>query len=156
MDKSIIIVTDQGLYCPSGGFHIDPWKPVACALITHAHSDHARWGCDQYLAANPGRRLLETRLGPEANITTIAYGETVDQGGVCVSFHPAGHVLGSAQIRLEYHGEVWVVSGDYKLEKDPTCASFESVRCHTFISESTFNPLKAFGAIKIFIYANET
>lgn len=138
MGQSLVTITEQGLYCPVGGFHVDPWQPVERALITHAHSDHARWGSQTYLAAKPGRRLLEARLGPDANITTMAYGENVELGGVRVSFHPAGHVLGSAQVRLEHQGEVWVVSGDYKLEKDPTCEPFESVRCNTFITESTF------------------
>lgn len=135
---SIVTLTDDGLYCPSGEFHIDPWNAVPRAVVTHAHSDHARWGCGKYLGAAAGRHLLQTRLGNDADITTVPYGEAVDHNGVRVSFHPAGHVLGSAQIRLERGGEVWVVTGDYKLDPDPTCAPFEPVRCHTLISESTF------------------
>lgn len=135
---SIVTLTDDGLYCPSGGFHIDPWNAVPRAVVTHAHSDHARWGCGKYLGAAAGRYLLQTRLGNDADITAVPYGEPVDHNGVRVSFHPAGHVLGSAQIRLESGGEVWVVTGDYKLDPDPTCAPFEPVRCHTLISESTF------------------
>ena len=137
MSQPLIELTDSGLYCAAGDFHIDPWKPVERAVITHAHSDHARSGCGSYLAAEPGRRLLEIRIGP-ADITVLPYGEAIDRGGVRVSFHPAGHVLGSAQVRLEHAGEIWVVTGDYKLERDPTCTPFEPVRCHTFITESTF------------------
>lgn len=131
-------LTDAGLYCPTGGFHIDPWNPVPQAVVTHAHADHARWGCETYLAAEPGRHLLRTRLGEKADITTVPYGTPVDHNGVLVSFHPAGHVLGSAQVRLEYKGAVWVVTGDYKLEPDPTCLPFEPAKCHTLITESTF------------------
>lgn len=107
-------------------------------MITHAHADHARPGSTRYLAAREGRRILRTRLGPSADIETMSYGATVSLNGAAVSFHPAGHVLGSAQVRVEYRGEVWVVSGDYKIETDQTCATFEHVRCHTFITESTF------------------
>src|SRR5207302_5238782 len=112
--------------------------PVPRAVVTHAHADHARAGCGRYLAAEPGRLLLRTRLGDQADITTVPYGEPVEHHGVRVSFHPAGHVLGSAQVRLERRGEVWVVSGDYKLDPDPTCAPFEPVRCHALVTESTF------------------
>jgi putative mRNA 3-end processing factor len=136
--EPLITLTDDGLYCPAGGFHIDPWNPVPRAVVTHAHADHARWGCGRYLAAEPGRHLLRTRLGEQAHIDTLPYGKPVEHDGVRVSFHPAGHVLGSAQVRLERGGEVWVVTGDYKLDPDPTCAPFEPVRCHTFITESTF------------------
>jgi putative mRNA 3-end processing factor len=134
----LLRTTDHGLFCEAGGFHIDPWLPVDRAVITHAHGDHARWGSCGYLAARAGEGVLRTRLGPAANITTVEYGETVDMNGVRVSLHPAGHILGSAQVRVEYRGEVWVASGDYKTEPDPTCTPFEPVRCHTFITESTF------------------
>ncbi|WP_020474664.1 ligase-associated DNA damage response exonuclease [Zavarzinella formosa] len=137
MSDSLVELTDQGLYCPAGGFHIDPWKDVDRAVITHAHGDHARRGSRSYLAAEAGRGLLEARLG-DVRLETRPYGEAVDINGVRVSFHPAGHVLGSAQVRIEYRGEVWVVSGDYKLADDPTCLPFEPVRCDTFITESTF------------------
>lgn len=138
MADELVTLTDDGLYCPAGGFHIDPWNPVPRAVVTHAHADHARWGCGRYLAAEPGKHLLRTRLGEQADIATVPHGEVVGQNGVRVSFHPAGHVLGSAQVRLEHRGEVWVVTGDYKLDPDPTCRPFEHVRCHTFITESTF------------------
>ena len=137
MNAPLIELTDSGLYCRAGDFHIDPWRPVDRAVTTHAHSDHARSGSKKYLAADSGRRLLEARVGP-ADIDTLPYGEAVELGDVRVSFHPAGHVLGSAQVRVEYRGEIWVVTGDYKLERDPTCTPFEPVRCHTFITESTF------------------
>jgi putative mRNA 3-end processing factor len=126
------------LYCEAGDFYIDPWLPVERAVITHAHGDHARPGSAAYLAAKPGLPVLRTRLGEDAAIEGLAYGEARDIGGVNVSLHPAGHVLGSSQVRIEHAGEVWVVSGDYKLDPDPTCAPFEPVRCHTFITESTF------------------
>lgn len=130
--------TDRGLYCEAGDFHIDPWLPVERAVITHAHGDHARWGSQHYLAARAGERVLRTRLGPQASISTVDYGERVTFNDVHVSLHPAGHILGSAQIRVEHRGEVWVASGDYKTEPDDTCTPFELVPCHTFITESTF------------------
>jgi putative mRNA 3-end processing factor len=138
LSELLVRPTEDGLYCPVGGFHLDPWNPVARAVVTHAHADHAVAGCGQYLTAAPGLQLLRSRLGDPARIDTLPHGETTEHQGVRLSFHPAGHVLGSAQVRLEMHGEVWVVSGDYKLEPDPTCLPFEPVRCHTLISESTF------------------
>ena len=130
--------TDRGLYCAAGDFYIDPWQPVDRAVITHAHGDHARWGSRRYLAARAGEHVLRTRLGPDAVIECVNYGAAVDMNGVRLSLHPAGHILGSAQVRIEHRGEVWVVSGDYKSEPDPTCDPFEPVPCHTFITESTF------------------
>jgi len=134
----LLSITDRGLYCEAGDFFVDPWLPVARAVITHAHGDHARWGCDAYLGAREGQRVLRTRLGSGATIRFAEYGEVIDLNGVHVSLHPAGHILGSAQVRIEHRGEVWVVSGDYKTEPDSTCAPFEPLRCHTFITESTF------------------
>lgn len=131
-------VTEAGLYCAAGDFHIDPWRPVPRALITHAHSDHARSGSAAYLCAEPGVEVLRARLGRTAAISGVPYGERLTFNDVSVSFHPAGHVLGSAQIRVEHRGEIWVVSGDYKTQPDPTCAAFAPVRCHTFVTESTF------------------
>jgi putative mRNA 3-end processing factor len=162
MSESLVTQTEDGLYCTAGLFHIDPWNPVERALITHAHSDHARAGSRSYLAADPGQHLLRVRLGEQANLTTIPYGTVVEQNGVRVSFHPAGHVLGSSQIRLERDGEIWVITGDYKLETDPTCRSFEFVRCHTLITESTFalpvyrweTPDALFGSINSWWLAN--
>jgi putative mRNA 3-end processing factor len=134
----LLELREPGLYCNGGDFYIDPWMPVDRAAITHAHSDHAFPGSRHYLTAAPGEAVLRARLGPDAVIQTLPYGETLRIGEVTLSLHPAGHILGSAQVRLEHHGEVWVVSGDYKLASDPTCAPFEPQRCHTFISESTF------------------
>jgi putative mRNA 3-end processing factor len=111
---------------------------VDCAVVTHAHSDHACPGSRAYLTAQPGEALLRVRVGGEAPIQALEYGESVRLNGVHVSLHPAGHILGSAQVRIESGGEVWVVSGDYKLEPDPTCTVFEPVACHTFVTESTF------------------
>jgi putative mRNA 3-end processing factor len=129
--------TAQGLYCEAGGFHIDPWQPVDRAVITHAHSDHASPGSKSYLCAAPGERVLRRRL-PDAAIETLRYGEAVTIGETRVTLHPAGHILGSSQVRVEHRGEAWVVSGDYKCQADPTCAPFETVRCDTFITEATF------------------
>lgn len=137
MPKPLLLFNDCGIYCPAGDFYIDPWKPVDKAVITHAHSDHARWGNSKYLGHHLSREVLKYRLG-EISLQTMEYGETVSINGVQVSFYPAGHVIGSAQVRVEYKGEVWVVSGDYKLEDDGLSAPFEPVICHTFISECTF------------------
>jgi putative mRNA 3-end processing factor len=136
-EHDLVIERPEGLYCPPGDFHIDPWKPVQRAVITHAHADHARAGHAHYLAAAPSEGVLRARLG-DITLQALAYGETVEHRGVKVSLHPAGHVLGSAQVRIEHEGRVWVVSGDYKVEADRTCAPFEPLRCHCFITESTF------------------
>jgi putative mRNA 3-end processing factor len=133
----LVVLREAGLYCPAGDFYIDPWRPVTRAVITHAHGDHARFGSERYLSAAPGIGCLRARLG-DVSLQPLAYGERVMINDIALSLHPAGHVLGSAQVRIEHRGEVWVVSGDYKLESDPTCEPFESVRCHTFITESTF------------------
>lgn len=134
----LIALERQGLFCQAGDFWIDPWRPVPRAVITHAHADHLRPGCDSYLVARDGLGLARARLPHGAHIEAIDYGAVRVINGVRVSLHPAGHVLGSAQVRVEHRGEVWVVSGDYKLDPDPTCAPFEPLRCHTFISECTF------------------
>ena len=136
--KSLISLTARGLYCKQGDFYIDPWKPVNKAVVTHAHADHAYRGSTNYLVAKDGEELARIRLDPEATITGQKYGEITDINGVKLSFHPAGHILGSAQVRVEYKGEVWIVSGDYKLTPDATCAAFEHIKCHYFITEATF------------------
>jgi putative mRNA 3-end processing factor len=133
----LIIANAAGLYCPAGDFYIDPWRPVDRAIITHGHSDHARPGHGVYLCHKDSAPILRHRLG-DIRIESLAYGETLDRNGVKVSLHPAGHVLGSAQVRVESKGEVWVASGDYKLEADGTCEAFAPVRCDAFITESTF------------------
>jgi putative mRNA 3-end processing factor len=134
----LLSVTDRGLYCEAGDFYIDPWQPVDRAVITHAHGDHARWGSRHYLASAEGSRVLRTRLGADASIEYLEFKRIISLNGVRVSLYPAGHILGSAQIRIEHGGEVWVVSGDYKVDPDPTCTPFEIVPCHTFVTESTF------------------
>lgn len=134
----LLRIDDHGLFCEAGRFHIDPWRPVERAVTSHAHGDHARWGSLAYLAAAPAEPVLRRRLGKETAIETVPFGERVRLGEVTVSFHPAGHILGSAQVRVEKDGEVWVFSGDYKRQPDPTCETFEPVPCHTFITEATF------------------
>src|SRR5207237_10255852 len=133
----LVVQRPEGLYCPPGDFYIDPWRPVARAVITHAHSDHARYGNDHYLAAAPSEGVLRARLGDIA-LQTLAYGERIVHNGVMLSLHPAGHVLRSAQVRLAPEGRVWVASGDYKVAPDRTCAPFEPVRCDVFLTDSTF------------------
>jgi len=133
----LIEFTDKGLYCVQGGFYIDPWKPVEKAVITHAHSDHARAGSSFYLCHTKTKPLLQLRLG-DHHYQTAEWNEPVFINGVKISLHPAGHVIGSSQIRVEYNGEVWVASGDYKTENDGISGAFEPVTCNTFITESTF------------------
>lgn len=133
----LLAFTDKGIYCPKGDFYIDPWRPVDRAVISHAHSDHARWGSKHYLCHTHTLPLLKLRLG-ENSYQTADWGQTVNMNGVTVSLHPAGHIIGSSQVRVEYNGEVWVFSGDYKLVDDGFSGAFEPIRCHTFITESTF------------------
>ena len=136
-EPPLIVARPQGLYCPPGDFYIDPWRSVDRAVITHAHGDHARPGHASYLATTSAEHVLRTRLG-QISLQTIGYGEPIDINGVRVSLHPAGHVLGSSQVRVEKGGRIWVASGDYKLNPDATCVPFEPVRCDAFITESTF------------------
>ena len=150
---AIIELTDRGLYCAAGDFHIDPWRPVPRAVITHAHADHARPGSGLYFAERSGIPILQHRLGAELRVQDLAYGETLTLGRAKLSLHPAGHILGSAQVRVEVDGEVWLVTGDFnapaliwtalativfKRDEDPTCAPFELVTCDTLITEATF------------------
>jgi putative mRNA 3-end processing factor len=139
----LIVLRPEGLYCPAGDFHIDPWRPVARAVLTHAHADHARVGHGAYLATAISQGVLRARLGADIALQGLAYGEAVEINGVRISLHPAGHVLGSAQVRVEHRGHVWVASGDYFTsgidgDVNATCAPFEPVRCDCFITESTF------------------
>ncbi|NUP98751.1 MAG: ligase-associated DNA damage response exonuclease, partial [Armatimonadetes bacterium] len=133
-----LTVNDQGLYCAAGDCYVDPWRAVETALITHAHGDHARPGSRRYYCAPDSLGLLRKRLGDEAPIEAVPYGESRTLGEARVSFHPAGHLLGAAQVRIETAAEVVVVSGDYKREHDPTCRPFEVVPCDTFVTEATF------------------
>lgn len=134
---SLISFTDKGLYCERAGVYIDPWRPVPKALITHAHADHSRQGMGSYLAHHHSIPVMRWRLG-EIDVQGIDYGKRMMLNGVEISFHPAGHIPGSAQIRLAYKDEVWVISGDYKLENDGLCTPFEPVPCSHFVTESTF------------------
>lgn len=138
MHSNLIRFTGKSLYCQIADVHIDPWVPVERAIITHAHSDHAKWGSKNYLAHKHSEPILRMRLGNDINLQTVEYGETFTINGVRFSLHPAGHIIGSAQVRAEYKNEVWVASGDYKLEDDNFCAPFETVKCNVFITESTF------------------
>lgn len=135
---ALISFTNKGIYCKQGDFYIDPWQPVNLAVTTHGHSDHVKWGNKAYLCQELTRPILNQRLGPDLNIQTLPYKEEISVNGVKISLFPAGHVIGSAQVRLEYKGEVCVVSGDYKVEYDGISTEFEPVKCHTFVSESTF------------------
>ena len=165
----LLHLTDRGLYCAAGDFFIDPHKPVPRALITHAHADHARPGCDSYLTTDLGGALLRLRVGRGATIEHARYGQPLDIGDVRVSLHPSGHLLGAAQIRIERKcgpnaGETWVVSGEYKNDSDPTCQPIEPVRCDTFVTESTFGlphfqwppPEQVFAEINSWWIANQT
>ena len=134
---SLLTFTDRGIYCPPANVYIDPWKPVDKAFITHGHSDHARWGHKQYIAQKDAVPVIKYRLG-DIIIEGVDYGKSVVVNNVKFSFHPAGHIIGSSQIRVEHKGEVWVVSGDYKLEDDGISGTFEPVKCHTYITECTF------------------
>jgi len=136
--ENLIERSPNGLYCAAGDFYVDPWDPVDRAVITHAHADHLVAGSKAYVCTRSGETFLRARLGTDAVIESIDYGQMIERNGVRLSFHPAGHILGSAQLRLAHRGEVWVVSGDYKLAADATCAAFEPIRCQTFVTESTF------------------
>ncbi len=136
--NDLVQVAKQGLYCPQGKFYVDPWQPVETALITHAHSDHARTGAQHYIAAEKAVPFLQHRLGNEISIQGVPFGEKIRLNDAWVSFHSAGHILGSAQIRIEAENQVWVLSGDYKRTPDPSCDPFEVVPCDVFVSEATF------------------
>ena len=135
--KPVLAFTDRGIHCPAGDFYIDPWRPVDRAIVTHAHSDHARSGMGHYLATPRSLAAMRHRLGP-IPAQALEFGAAQRIGGATVSLHPAGHVPGSAQVRVEVAGEVWVVSGDYKIAPDGLSEPFEPVPCHAFISECTF------------------
>lgn len=135
---SLLTFTERGIYCAQGDFYIDPWKPVARAIITHAHSDHARSGMKHYLCHTLTAPIIKHRLGQDCSVQSVAYNEPINLYGVQVSLHPAGHIPGSAQVKVVYKDEVWVVSGDYKTTPDKLCDPFEPVKCHHFITESTF------------------
>lgn len=130
--------TSKGLYCPKGDFYVDPWRPVPLAMITHGHGDHARWGCKTYWFNENGLEIMNYRLRGQGEFVPVPYGEKRKIGNVWISFHPAGHILGSAQVRIEHGSQVAVVSGDYKRAFDLSCQPFETVECDLFVTESTF------------------
>ena len=136
--EKLIEFHKEGIYCPRADVFIDPWKPQKKAIITHAHADHARWGMQSYLAHKHSAEVLKLRLGKDIRLRVVDYGEEVRLNGVRFSLHPAGHIYGSAQVRVEYQGEVWCISGDYKTEDDGFCETFEPVRSQHFVTESTF------------------
>lgn len=160
----LISTNENGIYCAQGDFYIDPWRPVNKALITHAHADHARWGNKKYLCHRFTEPVIRLRLGQDIVVETIDYNQQITINGVKISFHPAGHVIGSSQIRLEYKGEIWVITGDYKLYDDGMSTPYEPVKCHHFITESTFglpiyqfeSPLKVFKEIEDWWKENQT
>lgn len=135
---ALIKFTNRGIYCEKGNFYIDPWHPVDYAVTTHGHADHVKWGNKNYLCHELTKPILKQRYGLEDNVQTLPYYQEIDINGVKLSLHPAGHVIGSSQIRLKYKDEICVVSGDYKVEYDGISTAFEPVKCHTFVSESTF------------------
>ena len=137
MGKGLLSFTQNGIYCEKAGVYIDPWRPVEKAIITHGHADHSRWGNKEYISHHHSVPIIKNRLG-EINIRGIEYDDPFSVNGISFSLHPAGHIPGSAQVRVEHKGEVWVVSGDYKLTDDGLSAPFEPVKCHTFITECTF------------------
>ncbi len=138
MSKSDLLRFDsKGIFCPQAGVYIDPWRPVDRAIITHGHSDHARFGHKHYLTHHSNVPIIQHRLG-KIEVQGIGWNERFQINGVTFSLHPAGHIIGSSQVRVEYKGEVWVVTGDYKTEPDGLCTPYESIQCHTMITECTF------------------
>ncbi|RYE00199.1 MAG: ligase-associated DNA damage response exonuclease [Sphingobacteriales bacterium] len=138
MPDSLLQFRSEGIYCVPGDFYIDPWLPVKRAVITHGHSDHARLGMQHYLCHELSVPILKIRLGEEISVQGMAYGATIDINGVQVSLHPAGHIIGSAQVRMAYKGRIAVSSGDYKVQDDGLSTPIEIVPCHEFVTESTF------------------
>lgn len=138
IQNQLLKFTKKGIYCPKGKFYLDPWYPVDYAIISHGHADHARWGMKRYLCTDDSKAILQHRLGADISIESLPYDKSLTINSVKVSFHPAGHVIGSAQIRLEYKGYVVVFSGDYKTQPDFISKLFEPIKCNTFITESTF------------------
>lgn len=135
--RPLLEFTEKGIYCAVAKVYLDPWKPVDKAIITHGHADHSRWGHQQYITHHTNIPIIKHRLG-DINVTGKAYGETFVINNVTFSFHPAGHIIGSSQIRVEHKGEIWVFTGDYKVENDGISVPFEPIKCHTFITECTF------------------
>jgi len=137
MKKPLLEFTDKGIYCSPAKVYLDPWKPVDKAIISHGHADHSRWGHKHYITNHRNVPIISHRLG-EINVTGKEWGETFSINNVNFSLHPAGHIIGSSQIRVEHKGEVWVFTGDYKSENDGISTPFEPIKCDTFITECTF------------------
>lgn len=137
MNIPLLQFTKKGIYCKAAGVYLDPWKPVAKALITHGHADHSRWGHKKYMTHHNNVPIISHRLG-DINVAGVDYNESFVINNVKFSFHPAGHVPGSSQIRVEHRGEVFVFTGDYKTESDGISTPYEPVKCDTFITECTF------------------
>ncbi len=137
MAKPLLTFTDKGIYCETAGVYLDPWRPVDKAIISHGHADHSRAGHKKYITHHRNIPIIKHRLGP-VNASGKEWGESFSINNVKFSLHPAGHIIGSSQIRVEHKGEVWVFSGDYKSEDDGLATAFEPVRCHSFITECTF------------------
>ncbi|RDI10464.1 ligase-associated DNA damage response exonuclease [Flavobacterium sp. AG291] len=137
MKQPLLAFNDKGIYCAQADLYLDPWRAVPKAIITHGHSDHARWGHGRYITHHMNVPIIKHRLG-DINVTGKEWGETFTINGVAFSFHPAGHIVGSSQVRVEYKGEIWVFTGDYKTEDDGLSTPYEVIKCHTFITENTF------------------
>jgi len=137
MPKPLLVFNEKGIYCEQANVYIDPWKPVEKAIITHGHADHSRYGHKNYITHHTNIPIIKHRLG-NISVTGKAYNESFVINNVKFSLHPAGHIIGSSQVRVEHKGEVWVFTGDYKLENDGISTSFEPIKCHTFITECTF------------------
>jgi putative mRNA 3-end processing factor len=136
--RPLLRAGEFGLHCALGGFYVDPRRAVELAIITHAHRDHLKRGCAEYICSRSSEALLRARVGRNARVRAVEFGVPFELGATRVSLHPAGHILGSSQVRVEGARDVWVVSGDYKRETDPSCETFEAVPCETFITEATF------------------
>ena len=134
----LVEFTSKGIYCIPGNFYLDPWRPVDLAVISHGHGDHAKWGMKKYLCHHFTKPILQHRIGPDIDVQSLGYNEEININGVKLSFFPAGHIVGSCQIRLEYKGYVTVFSGDYNVQDDGLSTPFELVKCNEFITESTF------------------
>ncbi|CDF79599.1 metallo-beta-lactamase [Formosa agariphila KMM 3901] len=137
MKTPLLVFNDNGIYCEVANVYLDPWKPVDCAIISHGHADHSRYGHKKYITHHTNVPIIKHRLG-DIQVSGVNYNESFVINNVKFSLHPAGHIIGSSQIRVEYRGEVWVFSGDYKLEDDGVAVPFEPVKCHAFITECTF------------------
>jgi putative mRNA 3-end processing factor len=137
-ETDLLVLLPEGLYCPAGDFYIDPVRKVRRAVITHGHADHARQGMNYYLCTERSKYILKARLGKSINIQTVPYGQPITMGNVVITLFPAGHILGAAQVLIDYKGLRWAVSGDYKLEPDNTSDTFEPVKCSVYVTESTF------------------